>query len=73
MQQQTHRSMLRFQVILQASLGLVRLAAVSAIEHQLLQLRLRFTTLLHMVHVAHDAGEPSTAALLRRGKPHTIH
>lgn len=59
----THRSVLWLQVVLQTSLGLVGFPAVRAIQQHLLQLRLLLPTLLHVVHVAHDAGEGSGTAL----------
>lgn len=55
--------MLWFQVVLQTSLGFVCFPTMGAIQQQLLQLRLFLPTLLHVVHIAHDAGEGSSAAL----------
>lgn len=58
--------MLRFQVVLQTSLGLVGFPTVRAVQQHLLQLRLLLPTLLHVVHVAHDAGKGSVTALQRK-------
>lgn len=64
----THRSVLWFQVVLQTGLGLVGFPTVRAIQQHLLQLGLLLPTLLHVVHVAHDAGEGSGTALKRQEK-----
>lgn len=58
-----HRCVLRSQVILQPRLGSVRLPAVRAVQQHLLQLRRLLAALLHVVHIAHDAGEGGGAAL----------
>lgn len=67
----THRCMLWFQVVLQTSLRFVRFPTVGAIQQHLLKLRLLLSTLLHVVHIAHDAGEGSVTALWEKTK--TLH
>lgn len=64
----THRSVLRFQVILQARFGLVGFPTVGAVEQQLLQLGLVLPALPHVVHVSHDAAERRAAALTGKVK-----
>lgn len=64
----THGSVLGLQVVLQTCLGPVGFPTVGAIEQHLLQLGLLLPTLLHVVHVAHDAGEGSVTALKRKEK-----
>ena len=59
-------------MVLQTSFGLVGFPAVGAVQQHLLQLRLLLPTLLHVVHVAHDAGERSVTALRRRKKHFTM-
>lgn len=55
-------------MVLQTGLGLVGFPTVRAIQQHLLQLGLLLPTLLHVVHVAHDAGEGSGTALKRQEK-----